>query len=170
MGDEEDLVFPCEGLAHAIRALLEDVEIDFYDEDLYQRMHARKRHNGQVLAMVGARNGNWYGLKVPKLVNEAASLVWRLDGRRYFFGDESWRAPAFRAAVRANADPDWAMGFLGAVVAARALGGPEAELAFVHAEFPPFETAEDRRRRWEDERLAKERELFNSAFAQEEAA
>jgi hypothetical protein len=171
MGDE-DLVFPCEELAYAIRSMTKTIpEIGYFgDEDLYERMHAVERRVGQVHRMVGARDGSWYGLKVPRHVNEAARTVYQQEGRTLYFGAESWRSPVFRAAVRANADPDWAHGFVEAAAAARALGGSEAELAFVHAEFPAFETAEDRVRRWKDERVAKEREMFEAALAQEDAA
>ena len=72
-----------------------------------------------------------------------------------------------RLAVRANADPGWADGFAAAVEAAKALGGQKAVLDFLLAEFPPLETPEDRRRRYEEERERQEHFRLERAFAQE---
>jgi hypothetical protein len=47
------------------------------------------------------------------------------DTGRYF-GDEAWKGPGFRAAVRAATRPGWGEDFVRSVEAAYALGGREA--------------------------------------------
>jgi hypothetical protein len=165
----DDFVFPCEELAYAIRSLIRAFgDIDYFGEDdgLYERLHAAERHNGQVYGMIGASTADWRGLKVPRRVNDAAHVVWASEGRTLFFGADCWRGAVFRAAVRANADPEWADGFAATVEAAKALGGQKAVLGFLLTEFPPLETPEDRRRRYEEERERQEYLLFWGSTAQ----
>lgn len=81
-----------------------------------------------------------------------------------------WAAPAFRAAVRVNADPEWARDFEERLDAAYALGGADASRDVLRAEFPPLESLEDRQQRWEDERARQEHLLFEWAFAQDDVA
>ena len=168
-------VFPGDALKYAIESLCklaqdEEQEIETAYEDVVAIEHMallRSRRWGQVLAAIGGRMNVHGYVEVQKHVAEAAYLAAAHPHVR--FERDSWAAPAFRAAVRANADLAWASDFEIRLDAAYALGGSEATRDFLRAEFPPLETPEDRRRRYEEERERQEHLLFERAFAAQES-
>lgn len=170
----DEWVFPGDALKYAIESLCkltqdEEHEINAAHEYVVAIEHLallRARRWGQALAVVGGKMGAHGYVMVRKHVADAACLAAAHPHVR--FGQDSWAAPAFRAAVRANADPEWAGDFKVRLDATYALGGSEATRDFLRSEFPPLTSPEDRRQRWEDERVRQEHLLFEQTFTQED--
>jgi pimeloyl-ACP methyl ester carboxylesterase len=132
------------------------------DNDARHAEETRRKY--QVSSAVGGQYTQHGGVEYPAHVRRAVYVAaWHPEQGHYYAGD-AWREPVFRAAVRACADPGWADRFAASLAAATRLGGPGAVRDVLLAELPPFETADDRRRRAEEERVHRDHSFMQEAF------